>query len=369
MSALISDHSAADLSPPAANYLEQAICLAGTWAVMLLLICLLHIGSSPYLAFALGGSFFAHIYLGRDRTEIRNAILLGISYLAANLLLQAPFDRYIGFPVGAAGAFCGCGSLTILALKLRTARGEPRHQISQIAITAALVPVLCTLSLAAVSFAARITPFTFDYVLYRADRSLGIDTFALGRAWIAHPSLIFTASLVCNALPLYIGACLALLSGKPWARRFQIAVVALGVVGFALYQLCPAAGPVYRFPAFRHILPTLQGLPSVATPLQAPAMNAMPSLHLAWALLCLFYVYRLGIGMSIFASLFVLLTAIATVGSGQHYVVDLIAAVPFSFAAWSATSTETARCLRISLSAAGMALTIIWIVAARLNLL
>jgi hypothetical protein len=98
-------------------------------------------------------------------------------------------------------------------------------------------------------------------------------------------------------------------------------------------------------------------------------MNAMPSLHLAWALLCLFYVHRLGIGMRILACTFALLTAIATVASGQHYVVDLIAAVPFSFAVWIGTCDEMARFERISLATLGMAFTLIWIVAARFNLL
>jgi hypothetical protein len=62
------------------------------------------------------------------------------------------------------------------------------------------------------------------------------------------------------------------------------------------------------------------------------ARNCMPSLHLAWALI----LWRTTVGARAAvrwaAIAFVLVTALATLGSGEHYLVDLIVAAPFAVA-------------------------------------
>ncbi len=63
--------------------------------------------------------------------------------------------------------------------------------------------------------------------------------------------------------------------------------------------------------------------------IQTSVRDCMPSLHLAWALLLWIYSGRwLRIPMLIFA----VLTAAATVGLGEHYAIDLVAALPFTWA-------------------------------------
>lgn len=83
------------------------------------------------------------------------------------------------------------------------------------------------------------------------------------------------------------------------------------VLAVPCYLLVPAAGPAYAG--------------------QANALrNCMPSLHLTWAALLWIDARKAGLrrGLLIFMGM----TAIATLATGEHYVLDLIAAVPFTWA-------------------------------------
>jgi hypothetical protein len=349
------------------------VCAVETWLVSLFLVLFLHVGSSPYLAFALAGSFFCHLYLRRNLAESLTAILAGLSYAAAYLLFLHPYRQYVGFGLGAAGAFLGCGSLGVMALKLPSATPQIRPALKEALVTAALVPVLCSLSLWAVSLVARFTRLSYDFELYRFDRSLGVDTFRLARAWLAYPQLYrglySAAAFVYNALPLYVAACLALVLRRGEPLGFRRSVVALGAIGFGLYQVCPAAGPLYRFPCFPACLPSLADVPALPSALSAPAMNAMPSLHLAWTLLCLLYIWRLGNLARMLAVSVALFTAAATLLSGEHYVVDLIVALPLTVAIRGAFYIEASLPRRLTICGSGLAMVLAWVVSGRLGLL
>jgi len=345
----------------------ERICAAETWLVALFLVLFLHVGASPYLAFALAGSFFCHAYLERNLPEIFTAILVGLSFAAASVLFLPPFRHYVGFGLGFTGACFGCGSLGVLAVKLQAATPQTRSRIKNTLVTAALVPVLCSLSLWAVSQVSNLTTQTFDFELYRFDRALGIDTFNLARVWRAHRDVYDASAFVYNALPLYVSACLALLFRRNSPCGFRGAVIGLGAIGFALYQICPAAGPLYRFPCFPDCLPSLAALPPAVAPLRAPAMNAMPSLHVAWTLLCLYYLWPRGFLMRLLAGSVVALTAFATLVSGEHYVVDLVVALPLSVALRLAFCPDLRH--RMVISALSFAVVLTWVVPGRFGLL
>ena len=54
----------------------------------------------------------------------------------------------------------------------------------------------------------------------------------------------------------------------------------------------------------------------------------MPSVHLAWALLAAIEARRLGLIWRIIFAAFTVTTAFATIALGEHYVIDLIVAIP-----------------------------------------
>jgi hypothetical protein len=62
--------------------------------------------------------------------------------------------------------------------------------------------------------------------------------------------------------------------------------------------------------------------------------NAMPSLHMTWALLVLWISRDLGRGHWL-AAIFAFFTAVATLSIGEHYLVDLVVAFPFALAIWN----------------------------------
>jgi membrane-associated phospholipid phosphatase len=92
------------------------------------------------------------------------------------------------------------------------------------------------------------------------------------------------------------------------------------------YLLCPVCGPAYAFPGF----PAPPAGPVLPHPilLDAPA-NGVPSIHFSTAMLILWYGRKLPFGGSI-GVVYAVLTAISTLASGEHYLFDLLVAVPYA---------------------------------------
>ncbi len=178
--------------------------------------------------------------------------------------------------------------------------------------------------------ADRFRPLKLDLYVYRIDRLLGFQpSFALGRMVLGHSSTIVLLALTYQLLPL---AMVAIFAGYLRHRPEQEAwsMVSVFLLNLALsvpfYLLCPVCGPAYAFPGF----PTLPAGPVVPHPilLDAPA-NGVPSIHFSTALLVLWYGRKLPLGRSIGAA-YVALTAISTLASGEHYLFDLLVAVPYA---------------------------------------
>ena len=66
--------------------------------------------------------------------------------------------------------------------------------------------------------------------------------------------------------------------------------------------------------------------------------NAMPSLHVAWDVHVWWNSKRFPIALRAAVFLFLFMTVIATLGSGQHYLVDLVVSLPFALTVQSAAS-------------------------------
>ena len=115
--------------------------------------------------------------------------------------------------------------------------------------------------------------------------------------------------------------------GNPPVTDLRWVAVALGVMGYLLYQICPAAGPIYlvgkTFP-FQPV--NMAGMEMVAAPMKMVARNAMPSLHVGWTLLLYWSTRKRHALVRVAAALYLLLTTLATLGSGEHYLVDLMLA-------------------------------------------
>lgn len=190
---------------------------------------------------------------------------------------------------------------------------------------------------------AGLSPHTLDYNLYAFDASLGFHpSFWMGRMLASQTWLQGICSIAYYGLPLMV----VILATGPAVRvmrpnLLKVLIIA-GVVGGTLYMVVPASSPLFvlhsRFPfnpppvdQFTHT--ALMNVP------RSDFRNCMPSLHFGWTLL-IFLNMRWSRWRRIGSGLLVILIAISTVGFGQHYLIDLIVAVPFILAVQEASERQ-----------------------------
>jgi PAP2 superfamily len=187
---------------------------------------------------------------------------------------------------------------------------------------------------------------TFDIPAYLIDNSYGLSANAtLGELTWAHPALHQSVGIIYGWLPATISTCYALnvRAGNRDAGNLLKAALAGGAIAFVLYHFYPAAGPIYAFgQAFPASLPDPATLAPIPAGLAVPdaARNCMPSVHFVWAMLAAAEARALGKAWRASFILFALLTAFATIALGEHYVIDLVVAVPFTLCVHALCSRE-----------------------------
>ena len=235
--------------------------------------------------------------------------------------------------------------------------------------------MLLTFSIAASFFflvTVRVAPKTFDTYLYAFDCSFGPPgSFLLGGMFASWPGLKSLASSAYNLLPLAMAAFCGLQVANPRLSPSNIMTqftVAAGV-GWVLYLVYPAVGPRYAFPGVYPANPPLLSALRIdmIRPFSDAPRNCMPSLHTAWALLIVSNSRPFASWVRLLAKIFLLLTLLATLGLGEHYLIDLVVAFPFALAVRALCAARLLRSQRDSLVAAlvGGALTAAWILALR----
>ncbi|HEY2845396.1 MAG TPA: phosphatase PAP2 family protein [Bryobacteraceae bacterium] len=346
----------------------QAACAA---LLLGLAAALFGLGSSHYIAFAFAGAFLVHVAMRPSRREVALTVACAVIFGLAYHLLCADMSSYYGAAVAIPGAFLGLGSLLVVTLRrLWAADAAKRLRLEQ-AREVFLIPVLCVCSTAALSVARAFTPITYDRLVYAFDLKFGgPPSWAIGQLLRSHPWMLQTCGYAYYSLPLGLAAFVAL-HGKDRQLGTRITVdlrllcVALGLVGFLLYQVCPVAGPIYLFGnAFPSRVPDLAGF-AIQPAWLAPAdRNGMPSLHVGWMLLLFWNVRRRSWWMGAIAAIDLVLTAVATLGFGEHYLMDLIVA-PALALAMQAACTRTGSAVRWAALATGTAITLAWLMAFR----
>jgi len=188
---------------------------------------------------------------------------------------------------------------------------------------------------------AAVSWYTLDlYTLY-ADLSFGFNPSLWCNRWVERSGLYPMVSIVYESLILAIAATYAFSLGRRGQPARVLAVMLLaGIVGIQAYRLLPACGPVYLLGSECFTGEVPASCATVAAADLRPIglnpsfpRNAMPSLHIAWALL-VYWVWR-ATPWHWLALIYLTLTALATLAGGEHYLVDLVAAFPFALAMWA----------------------------------
>jgi hypothetical protein len=164
-------------------------------------------------------------------------------------------------------------------------------------------------------------PWKYDYVLFSLDRALGVTAAPIASALQGsfRIPLIVTYQLM---VPMMIVWFLVTEYGN---ARGSVVLAYVGelVAGPILYAILPGCGPIYAFGA-KWLNPPL--VPAETIKLAAMP-NAFPSLHVATALIfVLFAPGRLSRAVSL---AFLFSTGLATLSTGEHYVIDLVGGLAF----------------------------------------
>jgi hypothetical protein len=275
-----------------------------------------------------------------------------------------------------AAGLLGLSSLSVLTVrKISSSRADRRL------LHDALVPPLLFLLLGyfgsgPLELMGRLHPKTLDLFLYSFDQSLGVQlSFKVGQIVVTWHPLTRAALGLYYALPLVIIFTYArlLVRDRNLAMMAFLAFVLAGPVGVVFYNMVPACGPGYLmgtgFPFETLPVSHLSQFPLEALPV-AGARNAFPSLHLGWALLALWYSECLSRRTRVAMAIFAVGTVFATLGLGEHYFVDLVAAFPFALTLYAACALNVpiTNRRRIAALVAGLAMLMGWVVLLRCGL-
>jgi hypothetical protein len=164
-------------------------------------------------------------------------------------------------------------------------------------------------------------PLKFDHVLAVLDGALGVSAASIARPLegFGRVPLIVAYQLM---VPMMICWFFVTRSGNPRAS-IVLAYVAELIAAPILYAIFPACGPIYAFGAQWLHPPQVQ-----ATAIRLVGMpNAFPSLHFGTAFV--FVLLAPGKLWRAVSLAFLAATGLATLSTGEHYLIDLVAGLAF----------------------------------------
>jgi len=287
--------------------------------------------ANAFLSLALGSAL---IVLGVLRRSWFDLLWVAPGGLLLALLDYRVMDYKPFFMAGF--AFAGMSALALLGAHAIWTRGEERKLLLYGFVPAVLFVASEWSASTLLDITEKLHPKTFDVFLYSFDSSLRVQiSFLTGQflwkfLWVRAAALAIYIAL---PLPLALVYASQLRRHKEKALTVMLAFLATGPIGVFFYNVLPACGPVHLFGAAfpMHPLSTAQAMSLNIVPvLIEGARNAIPSLHMTWVLLVWWNSRGLARWVRTIAAVFVGFTVLATLGTGEHYFIDLVVAFPFS---------------------------------------
>jgi len=268
-------------------------------------------------------------------------------------------------------SFLGMGSFVVLGLRSVWSQGEEQKRLA-LAFAPSFVFAAFMVFAGTVLDQTQIWhPKVLDLYLFSFDSSLHVQiAFLMGQTYAMWPvfqglGLVFYVGLPVTLALVYAGQ---LMRDRQKAYPAVLAFLVTGPIGLLFYNLFPALGPIHlflqRFPW--HPLTVEQASRLLCEPLEIKGVqNAIPSLHLTWVLLAWWYSRGLSVLERGIALAFVIFTIFATMGTGEHYFVDLVVAYPFSVMIQSLCALPLRWTSRERLTGFlyGLLLTLAWLLA------
>ncbi len=319
---------------------------------------------SAYLSLALASALIVLAMIRRSWFDLL--------WVAAGGLFLAVLDyKMLHFqPMFMAGfSFAGLSALAVLGTHTIWADGEDQKLLLYGFLPAVLFVGSEWMATTLLDITEALHPKTFDLYLYSFDCSLRVQfSFLIGQLFWTFPWLRFACLVIYIALPLPLALVYAahLHGEKKNALAVMLAFLVTGPVGVLFYNMLPACGPVHIFGAAFpwHPVPTDAAMHLAVVPvLLKGARNAIPSLHMTWVLLVWWNSRGLRRWVRAIVLVFLVLTTMATLGTGEHYFIDLVVAFPFSLMVQSvcAFSVPLRSAERRTAFLFGTCMTLLWL--------
>lgn len=327
----------------------------------------------PTFCFTLLGTFMIYVWTRPSRSAWLAVLVGTVGLRLACIRVMGGLGNYYGVWWISWGAFLGLASLMVLSAQIARSRarssGSERKILRQTFYAGAVFP-LCSLF---IGYEAPLTIWlrhrTYDAFLLAFDGSLGFQpSFVVGQLLRWGSSYWGLTTVAYYALPLAVSVVYAshLASereGKPQPVLILALFLSLMVAGATLYAIYPAVGPKHAFAELYPWNPPQLAQISLQ-PMTVPddPRNCMPSLHLAGALLVWWNSRLWSRWGRMLAAILLCATIFSTLALGEHYLVDLVVALPFTLvlqAAWTVPVPLTESVRRRPLIV-GTILTVAW---------
>jgi hypothetical protein len=288
---------------------------------------------NPFAAIAAASVFCRYLFCDSRRRARKWIVYL--SPLVVGLALDG-LRRGEPIQIAMMNMLVGLGVLGVIGFALaahRAPESEEKSGYLERMVDALLLPVAASLVSFGLWSTGHINP-VYDARIYAFEQILGID---FSRLFVGSYHLLAPLSRLATGCysTIALGIVLVAAAQKNTRREADIltAAVIAGACGFALYFVCPAAGPFEAFgPAYPYGLPpALAGAPLMMVVSGSPR-NAMPSLHTVWALLIWFNAGSLPSALRRGLRLFVLMNLWAAMGLQEHWIMDIVVACPLAVA-------------------------------------
>jgi hypothetical protein len=333
--------------------------------------------NEPYLPFAIAGVSAFLLRAKLSRWEIYGWLLISALLVKVIHLPHIPF--WI-LRVAASTALLGFGAAIILGLRSIWSERESRENAIALLAPALILIVFIFGCAKVLSLTSGVSPQTDDAWLYAFDGSLGFQpSFVVGK--IMYDSIFLTRAsmLTYLALPFFMALVCAWQISRETRRIswYMLTVLLLaGVGGWLLYNVVPGTGPIYAFGQdfpwnalpYRDLPRFVLGKMIIPTTIPR---NAMPSLHVGWAVLLVWNSRKFPVALRSAILIFLIFTVFATLGSGQHYLVDLIGSLPFALTVQAGAflvfrnESVASKSQLVTATLAGLTLTLAWLAVVR----
>jgi len=342
------------------------ICCSLVWVALLLLAAHSVNPGVPYLPAAVAGGLAFFLRLPSGRYEKALWVLTSLGFVPVLRLSSVHGAIVESFAVL---SVFGWGAFVLLGLRWLWSSGDARRTAWTLLAPAAAMVFFVFSAQHALSLANLLHPQTFDLYLYVFDGGFGFQpSFFFGRA-MAHSFLLRNMAVwTYVSLPFVMAVVYALRlprNAKQPAWDVMTMLMLAGMGGWVLYNVVPAAGPAFAFASDFPWRSLPYGslhklfLEQIPVPSDFPR-NAIPSLHMAWVLLIYWSAKGLSRWLRFFLMGYAVLTVVATLGTGEHYFVDLVASLPFALAIYAVVCPDGKPALmsRLSVVASGLGLTL-----------